>query len=67
MDPKEIVDPLDQPVWGTAKIGEVIGRSETKTSYLLNRGLLDASKIGDRWVSTPRRLLASLAAGRSAP
>jgi hypothetical protein len=46
----------DLPVWGAAAIGAQINRSERQASYMLERGLLDASKIGKFWVSTPRRL-----------
>ena len=50
-------DNLDTPVWGAAAIGRVIGRSERQAYHLLERTLLDASKVGSLWVSTPRRLL----------
>lgn len=59
-DPKEIVDPIDRPVWGAEAIGRVIGRSEAETFHLLSAGHIDANKIGGRWTSTPRRLLSSL-------
>jgi hypothetical protein len=52
---------LDTPVWGAAAIGRVIGRSERQTFHLLERGHLDASKVGGLWVSTPRRLLNGIA------
>jgi hypothetical protein len=51
----ESADP-DRPLWGAAAIGAEINRSERQAHYLLERGLLDASKIGKFWVSTPRRL-----------
>jgi hypothetical protein len=52
---------LDTPVWGAAAIGRVIGRSERQAYHLLERRLLDASKVGALWVSTPRRLLRGIA------
>jgi hypothetical protein len=48
---------LDLPVWGAAAISEIINRSRRQTFYMLERGLLDADKYGNRWCSTPRRLL----------
>ena len=59
-DLKEIVDDLDTPVWGAEAIGRVIKRSEGEAFYLLINKLIDAGKVGGRWVSTPRRLLRSL-------
>jgi hypothetical protein len=57
---KDIVDPLDRPVWGAEAIGRVINRNEIETFHLLSKGLVDATKKGGRWTSTPRRLLDSL-------
>jgi hypothetical protein len=54
-------DDPDVPVWGAAAIGRVIGRSERQAYHLLERRLLDATKIGAQWVSTPRRLLTGIA------
>jgi hypothetical protein len=48
---------LDRPVWGAKAIGEVVSRSERQASYLLEKGLLPATKVGKLWTSTPRRLL----------
>jgi hypothetical protein len=62
-DLKEIVDVLDRPIWGAEAIGRVISRSESETFHLLSHGHLDASKVGGRWTSTPRRLLNSLREG----
>jgi hypothetical protein len=56
-DPKKFIDPMDRLVWGAHAIARVIDRSESKTNYLLKKGLLDADKRGKAWVSTPRRLL----------
>jgi hypothetical protein len=54
------LDELDQPLWGAARIAEFINRKRRQTYYLLSSGLLDANKIGETWVSTPRRLRRSL-------
>ena len=48
---------LDRPVWGAKAIGEVVNKSEKAAFYLLSRGLLPAEKVGESWVSTPRKLL----------
>lgn len=56
----DMLDPLDRPIWGAEAIGRVIGRNETETFHLLAKGLVDATKKGGRWTSTPRRLLRSL-------
>jgi hypothetical protein len=50
----------DTPIWGAAAIGQVIGRNERQTFYLLQRKLIDADQLGNQWVSTPRRLLARI-------
>jgi hypothetical protein len=52
----EISD-LDRPVWGAKAIAEVVNRTERQTSYLLEKKLLPATKVGKLWTSTPRRLL----------
>jgi hypothetical protein len=58
-----IIDPLDEPRWGVLEIGATVGIKgdpktvKAKTGYLLRKRLLDASKVGRWWVSTPRRLL----------
>lgn len=61
-DLKDIVDPPDRPVWGAEAIGRVIDRTEGQAFHILNARLVDADKVGGRWVSTPRRLLNSLRA-----
>jgi hypothetical protein len=48
---------LDTPVWGAKAIGKVINKSEKAAFYLLMKGYLPAEKVGDSWVSTPRKLL----------
>jgi hypothetical protein len=52
---------LDTPVWGAAAIGRVLGRSERQAFHLLEKRLIDATKVGAIWVSTPRRLLRGIA------
>ena len=49
-------DPLDQPVYGAANIGRVVGLNRNQAYLALENGYLDADKFGRRWVSTPRRL-----------
>ena len=61
MQSKSSVDNLDIPVWGASAIGRVIGRSERQAYHLLERKLIDATKVGALWVSTPRRLLSGIA------
>jgi hypothetical protein len=50
----------DTPIWGASAISAVIRRTEREAYYLLNRGLLDATKVGKIWVSSERRLRRSL-------
>jgi hypothetical protein len=47
---------LDTPIWGAAEIAREIGRSERATFHLLESGSLPATKVGGRWVTSPRRL-----------
>ena len=54
-DDHEMDDPTDI-VWGVAAIADVINRPPRVASYMLERGLLPAGKMGDRWVSSKRRL-----------
>lgn len=51
------IDPLDRPVYGAANIGRVMGLNENQAFYGLERGHIDADKLGGKWVSTPRRLM----------
>ena len=48
---------LDRLVWGARDIAAIINRNERQTFFLLEQGLIDGTKIGGRWVSSPRRLL----------
>ena len=50
----------DAPVWGAEAIGAVIGKPERATFHMLESGLLPAKKIGNRWVSSRKRLLAAV-------
>jgi hypothetical protein len=43
-------------VWGAAAIGEVIGKDERATYYLLENGLIPATKAGSQWVSERDKL-----------
>lgn len=53
------IDPkLDGFVWGVPQIAVIINRTPRETYYLVEQGLIDCDKIGERWRSTPRRLLA---------
>lgn len=51
---------LDKPVWGAPEIAQVINKTVDATEHMLAKGLLDASKCGKIWVTSRRRLLASL-------
>ncbi|RWF41854.1 MAG: hypothetical protein EOS65_10955 [Mesorhizobium sp.] len=46
----------DKIIWGAKAIGQEIDRTERQTFHLLERGLLPATKVGDQWTSTRRRL-----------
>jgi len=59
-------DDPDAPIWGAAEIAIAICRPLRPTFHLLERGHLDATKKGGRWVSTRRRLCASLEGGGNA-
>lgn len=57
-------DDLDRPLWGAQAIAREINRAPRAAYHLLEKGRLDADRVGGRWVSTPRRLRAQFA-GRS--
>ena len=62
MSPTLEIDPLDRPIEGAKAFASVLSWPEKRVRYLLERQLLDATKIGPRiWVSTPRRLLKQFA------
>jgi hypothetical protein len=56
-------DDLDRPLWGAAAIGleaNVVDEDGDvdirKVFYLLENGLLPATKVGKKWTSTKRRI-----------
>lgn len=51
---------LDAPVWGVENFAKIINRSQRATYHLVANGKLPANKIGDRYVSTRRKLLAAV-------
>ena len=53
-------DDADKPVWGAPNIAKVINKSTDATEHLLAKRRVDASKVGKIWMSTRRRLYASL-------
>jgi hypothetical protein len=56
----------DLPIWGAARIAAEIGLDRQATYHLLSRNLLPGvKKIGRRYVTTPSRLRAALAADGS--
>ena len=48
---------LDRPVWGAKNFAPIVNRTPSQVFYLLKRQKLDATKVDDLYVSTPRRLL----------
>jgi hypothetical protein len=59
-----MTDHLDLPVYGVPAIAKELnlfdenGAPDTRRCYyMLERGYVDASKLGRIWTSTPRRLL----------
>jgi hypothetical protein len=65
-------DDLDRPLWNAEAIGRYAnilhedGNVDIRrTYYLLEKKLLPGSKVGQHWVSTPRRLR-SVYAGEAA-
>ena len=59
-DPQHHDDDLDAPIWGAEEMAEVIKRTRRETYHLIKHGRLDVTQIGVLYVSTRRRLLASL-------
>ena len=53
-------DDLDTPLWGAKVMAPVINRTERETRYLIETKQIDVTKKGALYVSTRRRLLASL-------
>jgi hypothetical protein len=50
----------DRILWGAPAIAKEINATLSQTYHYLESGVLDASKAGKKWVSTPRRLRKSL-------
>lgn len=54
------LDP-DEPIWGAENFAKIINRSEAATRHLIRTGKLPGvNKVGDRYVSTPRKLRAAV-------
>ena len=51
---------LDTPIWVVKLMAPVINRTERETRHLIKNKQLDVTKKGSLYVSTARRLLASL-------
>jgi hypothetical protein len=51
---------LDTPIWGAGPSGVEIGLDRHQTYYALARGLVPATKVGRKYVSTRRRLRACI-------
>jgi hypothetical protein len=47
---------LDKPIWGAAAIGAEANLTPRQAVYALERGYLPGTKIGEKWMSTKRRL-----------
>lgn len=58
-NPETVVDD-DTPIWGVKQIAALVNRDERSVYYLLQKGLIDATKMGVLWVTTPRRIRRSL-------
>ena len=48
------------PLWGAEAMAPVINRTERDVYWLIKTGQIDVTKKGARYVTTRRRLLASL-------
>lgn len=64
---------LDSAVWGGVDIAKLANLfkddgtpDDRKAYYLLERGLLDGTKLGRLWVSTPRRIRKAFAGDTAA-
>jgi hypothetical protein len=47
---------MDKPIWGAAVIGAEANLTPRQAFYALERGYLPGTKIGEKWMSTKRRL-----------
>jgi hypothetical protein len=64
---KHELDPLDRPIKAAKAFADVLGWPLKQVEYQLQRGQIDADKLGKRrWVSTARRLLRQFAGGAPA-
>jgi len=57
---ENLLPAMDKPVWGAEAIGRVAEMTAAQAFHALAAGLIDADKVGGRWVSTPRRVLRSI-------
>ena len=53
-------DDLDAPIWEIKNIAAELNTTERRAYYMAERGLVDVTKIGSRYVSTRRRLRRSI-------
>jgi hypothetical protein len=56
------IDPLDRPIFGAAAIAKEanLPKGEVQAFYMLSRGYIDGTKVGNLWTSTRRRIQKSL-------
>ncbi len=38
-------------IWGASAIARVIGRTDRQTFHMLDKGILPAKRVGNRWVA----------------
>jgi hypothetical protein len=57
MTEKSIGDDL---IWGAKAIAAELNQSERQTFHLLERGLLPAGKVGEKWVGSRKTLRAHM-------
>ena len=50
----------DRPIWGAKAIAVEANRDERSVYYLLEKKLIDATRCGAIWMTTPRRFRRSL-------
>lgn len=53
-------DDLDRPVWAVKRMAKIVNLTERQTFHLVSTGKLPANKVGERWVSTKRKLLGAI-------
>ena len=51
-------DPDPDLIWGGSAIAKAIGRTDRQTFNMLEKGLLPAKKVGERWVASRAKLVA---------